>query len=168
MEYIIEKIKDYVLVVNPTIDRNDFLDFVVRDVVDRAIVYMNRYYLVKYYNDDSSVPGFDVADYDEQYRPIPTPLWRSLASTVINVYKQVEAQQSSTSGTTPDVAIKRIRDNGQEVEYTEKIASFLSSASDSEVFGSIITQLDNYRLAKVIGDEYTKYIYRQDFTGFLR
>ena len=46
MDAIIARIKEYVLIIKSDLEDNDFLDFIVNDVVDKALVYMNRDQLV--------------------------------------------------------------------------------------------------------------------------
>lgn len=144
MDPIIDKITDYVLVIRPDLDRNDFLDFVVRDVVDRSLVYMNRVQLVDQYEKDIIDPDIDPSSY---IFPLPKELERALATTVVSVYKNVQTMDNSA-----EQAVKRIKDNGQEVEYMGKITNYLSSTSDSELFSGVTVLLDRYKIPTVINN----------------
>ncbi len=169
MDYIRDTIKSYVLVISPNIADNDLLDYIVAEVVDRAIVYLNRYHLIEDYEDEIATDGFDYNDpYDEQYRPLPKPLWRSLARVVVGAYKEINNDFANVDNTTTtsSTSIKRIRDNGQEIEYGESSTSYFDSTSDQQIFSSISVQLDNYRLINTDYANSSKF-YRRNFTSVL-
>ncbi len=173
MDDIRAKIKEYVLIINPGVENDAFLDYVISEVVDRALVYMNRYWMVKPYNDEADYPDFDYLDEDfdeERYMPIPTPLLRPLAKAVLSVLKEglKELNEDVNNPSSPTYTIASIKDNGQEIQYREATSSYLSSASDADLFDTLTPQLNNYRLAKVISDGNTNLFYRRNFTGFLR
>lgn len=145
MDNIISKIKTYVLIVNPALTDDSFLDFVIRDVVDRAMIYMNRQDLVYQYEKDLESYPQDNSSYDYFWAhydyPVPPRIERSLASSVIGVFNSVKRSISNVEGG----SIKTVKDHDQEVTYTEKVTEFLSS-SDEVIFNGIKEILDRYRL----------------------
>ena len=151
MDDIIVRIKSYVLVINPDLDDDDFLDFVVNSVVDRALVYMNRDQLVDQYEADLIDPSVDEEDY---VLPIPKHLERPLASTVVGVYRTVQSGNSTETG-----RVTRVKDQVQEVQFSDKVASYVSTASDEEIFSGVKSLMDRYLIARIIKNENTSYLY---------
>lgn len=154
MDEIIARIKDYVLIINGDLTDDDYLDFVIADVVDRALIYMNRRQLVEgyerfisdnggvYYSGDYVV---DVTGTKQPVLPIPTELERALAGVVTGVYKTVLDNTEATTG-----AVNSLEDNGQKVTYASELTSFISSKSDSEIFSGVRALLNNFRIPTVV------------------
>ena len=146
MEDTIERIMEYVLTIDSSLEgENDLLDYVVRDVVDRTLIYTNRGQLVDQYEED-------LADYDEDddfwkgYNyPIPREIERALASVVVQSYKTVGAKKIATGNT-----IKSISDNGQSITYGDEVVSYLASSEDSEIFSGTSVLLDKFRIPTVV------------------
>lgn len=158
MEEITATIKDYVLVINPDIEDDDFLDFVIELTIDRFLVYTNRDQLVVGYEQDlvnHSEGGYadpeDTFWNNYQYYPVPPRMQRVLAQIVVGLYKNVE---TTTEGSTP--AIQSMTDNGQTVTYKDGMTSYLSSASDAEIFGESAKLIDKFRLLTVVENGYTR------------
>lgn len=154
MDDIIAKIKEYVLVLNEDIDNDDFLDFIVNEVVDRALVYMNRDGLVYQYEQDlTDFPNTDSTwgEFWANYKnyPIPPRLERPLAGVVVSVYKTAQSRNEGQK----DIA--SMSDNGQSISYRETITNYLHSSDDASIFAGVADLLSRYRLAKVLGG--TKY-----------
>ena len=152
MEDIIEEITAYVAIINPDLEDDDFLEFVINSVVDRFLTYTNRDQLVEDYEEDlvnhpiKDDPEFWVG-YDY---PIPPRMERVLAQVIVGMYKTV---QSQVDGATP--AISQITDNGQSITYKESMNTYLSSESDAEVFGEASKLMDKFRLLKVVKNGYS-------------
>ena len=153
MDEVILRIKDYVLIINPELTDDDYLDYVIQEVVDRALLYMNRQQLLagyerflsedqKYYRGDYYV---DVTGTDQPILPLPLEIERPLARVVVGSYKTI--QDNVDNGTT---SVKSIKDNGQEVIYGDSIVSYLSSKEDSDVFSSISKLLDKFRIPTIV------------------
>lgn len=153
MEDIIARIKGYVLVISPELVDDNYLDFVIEEVVDRALLYMNRAQLVAgykrftgnnstYYSSDYYV---DATGTDQPILPIPTELERPLARIVVGSYKTVADSVSNDT-----TAIKSIQDNGQSITYGDNVASYLSSKEDSDIFSSITKLLDKFRIPTIV------------------
>jgi len=151
MEDITAAIKEYALVINPDLEEDDdFLDFVVALTIDRFLLYTNRDQLVEIYETDliSHAPeeeGNDDYWASYQYYPIPPRLQRVLAQVVVSLYKTVT---TTTEGSSP--AIQSMTDNGQTVTYKDSMNTYLSSASDAEIFGEAAKLIDRFRLLTVV------------------
>lgn len=151
MDDIIRRIKDYLLTINPELIDDEFLDFVIKEVVDRALLYMNRQQLVagyerflegKYYSGDYYV---DVTGTDQPILPIPTELERGLARVVSLSYKTVLDNVKNDT-----TAIKSIQDNGQSITYGDSVVNYLSSKEDADIFSSIKVLLDKFRIPTIV------------------
>lgn len=153
MEDIIARIKKYVLTIKPELIDDAFLDFIIREVVDRALVYTNRQQLVAgyerfmgkdttYYSGDYYV---DVTGTDQPILPIPTELERALGRVVVGSYATVTDNVANATSN-----ITSITDNGQSVSYGEGVVSYLSSKADADIFSSIKQLLDKFRIPTIV------------------
>lgn len=120
-------IEDYTKKLNSTIaeDDGDLLDFVVSEVADRVMLYLNDDHI------------------DEQ-------LNRVIARIVSGIFNQTKASQSSSS---PDLAISSVSDNGQSVSYANEVANYLSTTTDNELFTGFEALLNRYRRIDVVSRE---------------
>lgn len=120
-------IEDYAKKLNSTIaeDDGDLLDFVVSEVADRVMLYLNDDHI------------------DEQ-------LNRVIARIVSGIFNQTKASQSSSS---PDLVISSVSDNGQSVSYANEVANYLSTTTDNELFTGFETLLNRYRRINVVSPE---------------
>lgn len=141
MDEIIERIKDYAVLIDNSLADDDFLDFIVGDVVDRVLIYTNRMQLVDAYEEEVVEEG----ESHEEETPIPSELERPIASVVVGVYKTVRDNTQATEG-----SITRIEDNGQSVTYASELASFIPSRSDSEIFSGVRELLNNFRIPTIV------------------
>lgn len=121
------QIEDYAKKLNSTItdDDSDLLDFVVSEVADRVMLYLNDDHI------------------DEQ-------LNRVIARIVSGIFNQTKASQSSSS---PDLAISSVSDNGQSVSYANEVVNYLSTTTDNELFTGFETLLNRYRRINVVSRE---------------
>lgn len=167
MDDVIASIKEKVEDLYPDIltDLNideAYLTEIVEDVVDRALIYMNRDQLVTRYEDDLEEYPVSDDDNDEYWKyypedrvPIPARLYRVLARVVVQSAKTILNNNVSTGN---DVA--SISDNGQSISYRDSLTSFFSAGDDSKVFSGSLELLKNYRLASV-PDETNNRLQRQ-------
>jgi hypothetical protein len=153
MDELNKRIKDYVMIIYPEVTDDKFLNYVVDEVVDRALLYMNRQQLVagyerfllgkpNYYYGDYTI---DVTGTDQPILPIPSELERPLARVIVGSYKTVADNVANDTN-----AIKSISDNGQSITYGEEVVSYLSSKDDSDVFSSIRKLLDKFRIPTIV------------------
>lgn len=157
MDAIVARIKEYVLVIDPTIEDNAFLDFVIDDSIDRVLAITNREQFVRNYEEDIvNYPIADVTDINETWYeywkcydeyPIPAKLERVIAKTIVSAYKNLQATNSAEEG-----AIKSIDDHGQKVTYGDKIADFFRSSDDADVFSGSMALLNEYTVPTIINN----------------
>jgi len=139
MDDISASIKDYALTIDTTLDEDDeLLNFVVESVIDRALIYTNRYQLVEDYEDDN-----------DNTSPIPTQMERVLADVVVRTYKTMVERNTADNN-----AIKSIKDNGQEVAYSDQMKSYLNGSRDTDIFAGAEEILKRFRIPDII--EHTK------------
>lgn len=96
------------------------LDFIVDEVADRVMIYLNA---------DS----------------IPTILNRVLARVVVGIFNKAQAEMTTTGGSERE--IKQISDNGQSVTYGDEAKNYLASATDEDIFSGFEAILKRYRRA---------------------
>ena len=155
MDAIVARIKAYVGVIEPTFVDNDFLDFIIDDVVDRSLVIMSREQLVRDYEEDvEDYPITDKTDTTETWYefwksydsyPIPPRLERPLANVVVDVHKNVTEKLTADTG-----VVTKIDDHGQSVSFKNEVANYLSSSDDAKVFSGTLRLLSRYTVPTVV------------------
>jgi hypothetical protein len=164
MENIKAEIVEYAIVLNSVLENDDeILLQLVEEVVDRTLAYTNRNQLIKNWEEAVDLYGYEadpdtmtdeyieeVFDYDGSFYngavpcPIPVNLRRALARVVVQMYKTVV---SNVEASTP--AVDTLSDNGQSVKYKDTVQSYLSTQTDTEVFGGLTEILNKFRMATV-------------------
>jgi len=96
------------------------LDFIVDEVADRVMIYLNA-------------------------QDVPEILNRVLARIVVGIYNKAEAEMNATGGAERE--IKQISDNGQSVTYGDEAKNYLATATDEDIFSGFETILKRYRRA---------------------
>lgn len=160
MDEIIAGIKEKVLALYPTIladlgITDDQLEAIVENVVDRALVYMNRDQLVHRFEKDlvdypqnQSVNDDFWACY--KYYPIPPRLYNTLAKVSFETAKTMGAQAEDDSK-----EIKSLSDGQQSVSYGTEMVNFFASSDDSKVFSGSLDLLKRYILPTIVSNEDT-------------
>lgn len=121
----IERIKEYVLILNPDLEeKEDLLDFLCASVVDRFVLYTNRMQL------------------DEEER-VPEEVERILANTIVGVARTVSEGYAQS--------VQSASDRGQSVSFSNQLANYLSSDDESKIFLGSLDLLNKFRLANVVG-----------------
>lgn len=124
MDEIIAKIKEYLHIINPSLDvTTDLVSFVISEVLDRVQLYLNS-------------------------DTIPTRLERILANIVNTSLSKANA--SISNGGDIDKDIKSISDNGQSITYADGVKQYFINASDEELFSGFTGLLSRYRRVKVV------------------
>lgn len=129
------RISEYVQTMDNTIEADDYLTYIINEVIDRVLVYTNRY---KYVDEDNP----DVYT----TKAIPLKLERIIARAVVSVYHNTR----EILGSSDNKAIKSISDNGQSISYGEEAKDFLVNSSDVEMFSAIVPLLDNFRVPIIV------------------
>lgn len=121
----IERIKGYVLILNPDLEeKEDLLDFLCASVVDRFILYTNRMQL-------------------EEEERVPEEVERILANTIVGVARTVSEGYAQS--------VQSASDRGQSVSFSNQLANYLSSDDESKIFLGSLDLLNKFRLANVVG-----------------
>lgn len=123
----IERIKEYVLKFNRTIDQTEdanLLEYAVEAVIDRTLLYLNHEKL------------------EERFEKVVA----DVVGGIFNKYKT----NLNTSGT--DLAVASISDNGQSISYSNEIKNYLANSTDNELFSGFAGILSRYRRVNVISD----------------
>lgn len=100
------QVKTYAKTINTNVVDGDLLDFVVDEVSDRVLLYLN----------DTAVPDGAL---------------RVIARVVAAVFNQTN---NNTSNTSTEQAVKSISDNGQSITYSETVKSYLTNSDDTALF----------------------------------
>lgn len=154
----------------PILATDPLIDINVSSVVTRALIYMNRYQLVSNYDaavisDAAGQPIYDITGNQIPLSQVPVPMPSELqvilASTVIQAYKTQGALNAATTG-----FVNYISDNGQEQRYLDKVMSFLTTQTDTNIFAGTTDILDKYRLPEII--ENTNQFQNTNLTNLLR
>lgn len=144
MDEVKTRIKEYVLLIDSTLEEDALIDFVVDDVIDRALLYMNRQQLVDQYEEDFELYEDDDDFWIKYPYPIPPQLERSLASVVVQSLRTIKSKRDGNK------EVQTISDNGQSITYREQMASFLATSADSEIFSGTTRLMDKFRLANIV------------------
>ncbi len=141
MEKQIEKIKEYVKVLNSQIEQDDIFDFNVKEVIDRILNHTNR-------------------------NQLPIELERVIAKAIVGIYKKIENDESNNGE--QEREISSISDNGQSVSYSDKVKTYMVNSNDDDLFYGFISQINKFVKAKVVGeDEYSKQLQESNRESFL-
>ena len=132
MDDIIAKIKGYLKIVNPNIDKietdnNGLVDFAIEETLDRVKLYLNS-------------------------ETIPTKVERILANVVntglTKCLKRIEL--SKEDNTVVDQVVTSISDNGQSISYANEVTKYFTTATDEELFTGFSALLSIYRRVTVV------------------
>lgn len=117
-----QQIEQYAKLLNSNIPEpgNPTLDFIVDEVADRVMIYLNALSIDEVLN-------------------------RVLARIVVGVFNKAAAEKTTTGGSERE--IKQISDNGQSVTYGDEAKNYLASATDEDIFSGFEVILKRYRRA---------------------
>lgn len=123
----IARIKEYIQIINPSVEDDDLLEFCINEVGDRVQLYLNS-------------------------DKVPTKVERIIAK-VINtglMKCQTDIESYEAGESTVDRAITSISDNGQSISYANEVTKYFATASDEELFTGFSNLLSRYRRVKVV------------------
>lgn len=121
----LDRIKEYVNTIDTAAadqSMNTLLEYVINEVVDRVLVYLNDTVL------------------DEA-------LERIVARIVSGIFNQTINSKDSTSS---DSAINSVSDNGQSVSFSNEVKNYLATTEDNELFAGFSKLLARYRRINVV------------------
>ena len=118
----IKRIMGLVKRINKAVGDDELLQFVVEEVVDRVLLYLNT----------------DILE---------TRLERIVARIASGMFNQTNA---NVEGGDADIAINSISDNGQSISYSDKVKNYLATSEDGELFGGFAKLLAPYRRINVV------------------
>lgn len=114
----VTRIKTYVAIVNTTVsDNEELLGFVISETLDRVKLYLNR-------------------------EDVPQLVERPIAKVVGSIFNKYK---NTASDSDVEHEVSSVSDNGQSVSYSQKVKSYLTTASDDELFTGVETLLRRYR-----------------------
>ena len=116
------RIKGYTTTINETIDDNTLLEYVINEIYERVLLYLNT---------DS----------------LDTNLERITARIVSGIFNQTATTSQLSS---PDSAILSMSDNGQSVTFANEVKNYLNTTEDNELFAGFSKLLSRYRRINVI------------------
>lgn len=125
MDTMIGRIKDYVRILDNSIADDETLGFVIQDVVDRALLYTNRF----------------------EKKILPSEIERPLAKVVLAVYRNAK---KLTNGGGSEKEISSITSHGQSITYSQEVKDYLVSSDDKSIFSSITELLDKLRIPTIV------------------
>ena len=141
MEEKVDRIKQYVVLLNSNIEQDKVFDFNVREMIDRILNYTNR-------------------------NEVPVELERVLAKVIVNVYKKIENENNNEGEEQRE--INSISDNGQTISFSEKVKTYMISEADDKLFFGFMEQINRFVKAKVVGEsEYSKQLQESNKQEFL-
>lgn len=123
----IAKIKEYIKIINPSVEDDELLEFCINEVGDRVQLYL----------------------YSET---IPYKLDRILAKVVNTGLKKClkDIELSKEDNTAIDQVVTSISDNGQSISYANEVTKYFTTVSDEELFTGFYSLLSRYRRVKVV------------------
>ncbi len=122
MDDIFNEIKVNVQIINKTATDDALLTYVIAEVVDRVLLYLNR--------DD-----------------LPTGTYRVIARIASGVYNQTMANVEDAGA---DQAVSSMSDNGQSISFQNEAKNYLATKEDGELFSGFASLLATYRRINVI------------------
>ncbi|MDD4410881.1 MAG: hypothetical protein PHE32_04210 [Candidatus Shapirobacteria bacterium] len=136
-EDFIKELQDLVKKINSSIptgeETDDLFEFVCEEVLDRVIFYLNYFQIDEETRYDSLVP-----------------MERIIARVISGVYTKLKIDKENGD---VEQGINSMSDNGQSVNFSDKVKLYLNTATDQEVFTGFTDLLNTYRLATVLKDE---------------
>lgn len=121
MDEMVAKIKEYLKILNPNIEDDDLLEFVIYETLDRVQLYLNSI-------------------------TVPPMLARILPRIINTGLKKVNEQVNGDD----EQVVTSISDNGQSIAYANEIKKYFTSANDEELFSGFSSILSRYRRVKVV------------------
>lgn len=126
-DQFISKLKEKLKVVNSITENNDLVDFLSLEMADRLSLYLNL-------DTDKKL------QYDERLVSISVRVVSSL----------LQEAKDKVAGSSTETKIQSISDNGQTITFSNIAKNYITTASDSELFGGVANILKPYRRCNVV------------------
>lgn len=126
-DQFISKLKEKLKVVNSITENNDLVDFLSLEMADRLSLYLNL-------DTDKKL------QYDERLVSISVRVISSL----------LQEAKDKVAGSNTETKIQSISDNGQTITFSNVAKNYITTASDSELFGGVANILKPYRRCNVV------------------
>lgn len=126
-DQFISKLKEKLKVVNSITENNDLVDFLSLEMADRLSLYLNL-------DTDKKL------QYDERLVSISVRVVSSL----------LQEAKDKVAGSNTETKIQSISDNGQTITFSNIAKNYITTASDSELFGGVANILKPYRRCNVV------------------
>ena len=126
-DQFISELKEKLKVVNSITENNDLVDFLALEMADRLSLYLNL---------DPS----NKLQYDE----------RLVSISVRAVSSLLQEAKDKVAGSNTETKIQSISDNGQAITFSNTAKNYITTASDSELFGGVANILKPYRRCNVV------------------
>lgn len=126
-DQFISKLKEKLKVVNSITENNDLVDFLSLEMADRVSLYLNL-------DTDKKL------QYDERLVSISVRVVSSL----------LQEAKDKVAGSNTETKIQSISDNGQTITFSNVAKNYITTASDSELFGGVANILKPYRRCNVV------------------
>ena len=126
-DQFISKLKEKLKVVNSINENNDLVDFLSLEMADRLSFYLN-------------LDTTNKLQYDERLVSISVRVVSSL----------LQEAKDKVAGSNTETKIQSISDNGQAITFSNTAKNYITTASDSELFGGVANILKPYRRCNVV------------------
>lgn len=126
-DQFISKLKEKLKVVNSITENNDLVDFLSLEMADRLSLYLNL-------DTDKKL------QYDERLVSISVRVVSSL----------LQEAKDKVADSNTETKIQSISDNGQTITFSNVAKNYITTASDSELFGGVANILKPYRRCNVV------------------
>lgn len=126
-DQFISKLKEKLKVVNSINENNDLVDFLSLEMADRLSLYLN-------------LDTTNRLQYDERLVSISVRVVSSL----------LQEAKDKVAGSNTETKIQSISDNGQTITFSNVAKNYITTASDSELFGGVANILKPYRRCNVV------------------
>lgn len=126
-DQFISKLKEKLKVVNSITENNDLVNFLSLEMADRLSLYLNL-------DIDKKL------QYDERLVSISVRVVSSL----------LQEAKDKVAGSNTETKIQSISDNGQTITFSNVAKNYITTASDSELFGGVANILKPYRICNVV------------------
>lgn len=129
-DQFISKLKEKLKAINIAVDNaenNALVDFLALEMADRLSLYLN-------------LDTTNKLQYDE----------RLLSISVRVVSYLLQEAKDKVAGSSTETKIQSISDNGQTITFSNIAKNYITTASDSELFGGVANILKPYRRCNVV------------------